>query len=141
MVPEPVFLGIDAGTSGVRALAAAWHGSVIAKATAPLSARRCGSHHEQEPAAWWSALCLVTRRVMQDLPAAEQLRAVAVTGTSGTLVCTSKAAEPLRPALMYDDTRGFRRRLGPTAAHPLLLPRPAGSGAMNQPFSHERHGS
>ncbi len=121
MVPEPVFLGIDAGTSGVRALAAAWHGSVIAKATAPLSARRCGSHHEQEPAAWWSALCLVTRRVMQDLPAAEQLRAVAVTGTSGTLVCTSKAAEPLRPALMYDDTRGISEATWPNRSPSLAI--------------------
>ena len=102
----PLFLGIDLGTSGVRVLAATGSGEVVARASVGLSAAggQQAGRHEQAPEAWWTALCTATQRMMQGL-AADALQALAVDGTSGTLICVDAAGTPLRPALMYNDGR------------------------------------
>lgn len=108
----PLFLGIDLGTSGVRALAATASGEVVAHASVALKAMADGQQagrHEQAPASWWTAVCEATQRVMHDLGGRGivpgTLQAVAVDGTSGTLVCVDAGGTPLRPALMYNDGR------------------------------------
>jgi sugar (pentulose or hexulose) kinase len=108
-----VFLGLDAGTSGLRAMAVSQEGQLLAQAAEPLPTEAvCGPSgcHEQQPAAWWAAAC----RVLQAVSAAvtqsgvrpEQWQALAVDGTSGTLVALDADGRPLRPALMYNDPRG-----------------------------------
>lgn len=105
----PAVIGLDAGTSGVRALAVAEDGALLATAQAPISSQRSagGALHEQSPADWWTAVCLVCRQVSQNIPIA----AVGVTSTSGTLVLTGAGGAPLRNAIMYDDSRA--RTLAP----------------------------
>ena len=66
--------------------------------------------HEQPPEAWWRAVCQTTAAVIDQLSrqcqsVQQRLGAVAVDGTSGTLVAVSRVGEPLRPALMYNDPR------------------------------------
>ncbi|KWW98135.1 carbohydrate kinase [Carbonactinospora thermoautotrophica] len=157
---EDVWLGIDLGTQSVRVLAVTADGRLAGRGTHPLtSERRPGEHgdrHEQDPAEWWAALCAAARQALRDVPAGS-VRAAAVCGTSGTVLLTDAAGEPLTAALMYDDSRAraeaaraqeageamwarLGHRIQPSwalakvlwlaAAHPDLLP---GSRLAHQP--------
>lgn len=99
-------VGIDFGTSGVRACVLDAGGRSVAEAAVPLPAplQTADGGWEQDPEQWWTALCALlgelARRI--DLGA---LRALAIDGTSGTLVACSQEGRPLHPALMYHDAR------------------------------------
>ncbi|WP_157271290.1 FGGY-family carbohydrate kinase [Azohydromonas aeria] len=98
-----LFLGLDLGTSGVRAVVVDAAGAVQALAREPLPAsRRDGARVTQDPAAWWDA---ARRALAAALSAVDRraLAALAVDGTSGTLLLTDAQGTPLAPALMYDD--------------------------------------
>ncbi len=108
----PLLLGIDIGTGGVRALAATPQGDVIAQVSLPFDesgALLDGNRHEQPPQGWWRTVCAATNRLIEEISFAgwrkEQIAAVAIDGTSGTVVALDRAGIPLRPALMYNDGR------------------------------------
>jgi len=108
---ECALLGIDVGTSGVRAVAVSPTGKLLAEAEESLwhDHRAAGGIHEQDPDEWWQAVSLVAQRIVQTLKDAlgkAELRGVAVTSTSGTLVVADAQGHPLRPAILYDDGRG-----------------------------------
>ncbi|MGW7382622.1 FGGY-family carbohydrate kinase [Streptomyces sp. NPDC054794] len=106
MVSEgAAWLGIDLGTQGVRALLVTVDGRVLGSGSAPLSGRREGVRHEQDPGRWWEAVCLAARAA---LTGGHGVRGVAVCGTSGTVLLTDPAGRPLSPGLMYDDGRAAR---------------------------------
>jgi len=100
-----LFLGIDLGTGGCRAAAIDGNGELQAEASVglPPPLRRDGAS-EQEPALWWAAL-LDTLRRLRDRISPAAARALAVDGTSASLLLTDAAGRPLVPALMYDDAR------------------------------------
>jgi len=109
---SPLFLGIDVGTGGVRALAVSERGKVVAESAVEfdpdvLAARE--GRHEQPPGAWWEAVCRACGMLRDGLEGAgirlDRLTALSVDGTSGTLVPLDAAGRPLRPALMYNDPR------------------------------------
>ncbi|MCC6303282.1 MAG: FGGY-family carbohydrate kinase [Gammaproteobacteria bacterium] len=104
MTPD-LFLGIDLGTSGCRAVAIDALGEARAEAAVdlPPPLRQNGAS-EQDPALWWEALLEVLRLVAGHIDPAT-VRALAVDGTSATLLLTDAAGAPLGPALMYDDAR------------------------------------
>jgi sugar (pentulose or hexulose) kinase len=96
-------VGIDLGTSGVRAVACDETGSVVGQGAAVLARPvledgRLG----QDPALWWEAVRLALARLFAAVPASA-VGAVAVDGTSGTLLVSDGAGRPLGPALMYND--------------------------------------
>lgn len=102
---DQLVIGIDVGTSGCRAVALDGSGSAVAQAARAMSPpRRSGNAIDQDPAIWW----LTVKEALVDL--LDQLdpksvRAIAVDGTSGTLLLTDAAGTPLGPGLMYNDTR------------------------------------
>ncbi len=107
-----LFLGIDVGTGGVRALAVSERGKVVAESAVAFDAAVLAAQegrHEQPPEAWWEAVCRACGRLRDGLEAAgasrDRLAALSVDGTSGTLVALDEAGRPLRPALMYNDPR------------------------------------
>jgi xylulokinase len=110
---DQLFLGIDVGTGGVRAMAVTESGQVAAVASVAFEPEILApqqGRHEQPPQAWWRAVCQTTAAVVDQLsrkyPSVQhRLAAVSVDGTSGTLVALNRAGEPLRPALMYNDPR------------------------------------
>lgn len=108
---EDVWLGVDLGTQGVRAVALDTDGRALASAHAPLSSRREHGRHEQDPRSWWSATADVLRAVTGQLPAAAHVRGVATCGTSGTFVLLDGGGSPAGPAVMYDDARAVGRNL------------------------------
>jgi len=108
---ETVFVGVDMGTGGVRALAADSEGRVVAGAQEPLAAAgvAAAGTHEQAPEAWRDAMTRALRKLSAGLAAAgvapERLAGLAVDGTSGTLAAVDAQGRALRPALMYNDGR------------------------------------
>jgi D-ribulokinase len=92
-----VTLGIDIGTSGVRIAARARGGAMMALSTAgfELSAER-----KQDPALWWQAL----EAAFSSLNLAGlKVLAIAVDGTSGTIVPIDESGKPTGLASMYND--------------------------------------
>lgn len=102
---NPHYLGIDVGTSGVRACLIDAAEQVLDTEHIPLpSASRDGARCEQDPQLWWQAL----ERVLDALAARRDLgnvAALALDATSATLLACDAAGEPLGPALMYNDCR------------------------------------
>jgi sugar (pentulose or hexulose) kinase len=127
-------LGIDLGTSGCRATAIDADGTIHASAevffpTAPASHAR----HEQDPLLWWDATLKVLAEIARRITP-NSIAALAIDGTSGTLLLTDASGRPLGPALMYDDARSLREAgiiaaiappecaaMGPTSALAKLL--------------------
>ncbi|WP_274562726.1 FGGY-family carbohydrate kinase [Streptomyces spiramyceticus] len=97
-------MGIDLGTQSVRAMVATTHGHILGSGSAPLTGRRSGVRHEQEPSDWWAAVCTAARAALTGVQA-RRLHALAVCSTSGTVLLTDTYGHPLTPGLMYDDGR------------------------------------
>lgn len=105
-----VVLGIDVGTSGVRALAVAAEGDTLAEAQTPLLDLRSDPLiHQQNPDDWWRAVCHTARSVVAKLmnsTAPGTILGVAFTSTSGSLVLGDGTGRPVCSAILYDDSRG-----------------------------------
>ena len=86
-------LGIDVGTSGVRAAIVDASEAVVAYAAEPFAPGGARS-----PAAWVGAVEAAVARL--DLTGVE---AVAIDGTSGTLVAIDAHGDPLTEGSMYND--------------------------------------
>lgn len=102
---ETLFLGIDIGTSGCRAVAIDGQGQPAGEASVPMAApRRQGQHIDQDPMVWWHA---VERALSLLLDQCDRraVKAIAVDGTSGTLLLTDQGGAPLGPGFMYNDAR------------------------------------
>jgi sugar (pentulose or hexulose) kinase len=101
------FVGIDLGTSGCRGVAIDRQGKLIAEASLSLPPSRQASfgQSEQYPENWWGAVQQVLSRLANTC-VSDQIRAIAVDGTSSTLLLCDEAGEALTPGLMYDDSRG-----------------------------------
>ena len=110
MSAEALFIGLDLGTGGVRAVAVTAAGEVVASGTATLTGQAVQEGwHEQEPEMWWQATGAAMQALGRELEergaSAAACVAVAVDGTSGTLVCVDNEGRALRPAIMYNDQR------------------------------------
>jgi sugar (pentulose or hexulose) kinase len=99
-------LGIDVGTSGVRIAALDDRGRLVATAAVPMAApERTEAGIFQDAEVWWTATAAALAALGRDADLA-QVRAVAVDGTSGTIVAVDAAGRPLAPGRMYNDPSG-----------------------------------
>jgi xylulokinase len=103
-------LGIDLGTSGVKAVLTAADGALLAQATAPLAV---STPHplwsEQDPAAWWHAAVAA----LQQLGTLHDLSAVRGVGMAGqmhgaVLLGASDRVLPCRPSVGISVTQRLR---------------------------------
>jgi xylulokinase len=94
------FVGLDVGTTGVKAVAIDDRGGVVARAEEgyPLSTPRPG-WAEQEPEDWWRA----SQRALGSLGAAP--RALGLSGQMHGLVVLDAHDRVLRPAILWNDQR------------------------------------
>ncbi|MFJ4631218.1 FGGY-family carbohydrate kinase [Streptomyces sp. NPDC088847] len=108
------WLGIDLGTQSVRALLVTADGTVLGSGSAPLTGRREGVRHEQDPGEWWEAVRTASRAALSSPAGRGRIGGLAVCGTSGTVLLTDPQGRPRTPGLMYDDGRavGEAARLG-----------------------------
>ncbi|KPC81854.1 MULTISPECIES: FGGY-family carbohydrate kinase [Streptomyces] len=100
-----VWLGIDLGTQGVRAVAVTSDGRLLGTGSSPLTSHRRGERHEQDPQQWWSAVCSAVGQTCAAGADPRRIRAVAVDATSGTVTLTDRHGRCVTPGLMYDDGR------------------------------------
>ena len=99
-----MYLGIDIGTSGVKAVIAGEAGELLDQSTAPLTVSRPAPlFSEQDPAQWWEA---TNRAVMALKPEyRRQVKAAGVTGQMHGATLLDEADRVLRPAILWNDGR------------------------------------
>ena len=101
-----IFLGIDSGTQGVKAVALDLDsGRVIAEARAPhrLIAGLPAGHMEQDPADWITALDRVLRDVCAQIDRS-RVRGIGVSGQQHGFVPLDAQQKVIRPAKLWCDT-------------------------------------
>src|SRR5579883_3516266 len=102
-----VLLGIDLGTSGVRAVVVAPDGTLLAtgRASYAISSPRPG-WAEQDPEEWWRAACGAVREAVGGSGISpREIRAVGLSGQMHGLVTVDRAGRPVRPAIIWPDQR------------------------------------
>lgn len=99
-----MYLGIDIGTSGVKAILMADEGEIVAQATASLPISRPKPlWSEQDPQDWWRATC----DAIGQLPS-KQRAAITAIGLAGQMhgaTVLDEDDKPLRPAILWNDGR------------------------------------
>ena len=131
-MPESVFLGLDVGTSGVKAILVAPSGEVVASATSPLSMQTPQpGWAEQDPEAWWQA-SLKSIAAVRQKRADAHVAAIGISGQMHSSVFLDREGRVIRPALLWCDGRttaecqeittrvGGEERLRDLASNPAL---------------------
>lgn len=96
-----VYLGIDFGTSGARAIAIDQAGQVCAQVSDRFAPNTAHAWIED----WQSLLFQLLRRIPQPIRA--NLQAIAINGTSSTVLLCDREGQPLDVPLLYNDARGI----------------------------------
>ena len=121
---EPLYLGIDIGTSSAKCLAVAEDGAMVAFAQHPypLAHPREG-WAEQNPEDYWLALVQVVNHCLRDCRekgrTERAIRSLAMSTQGDTLIVTDDAGLPLAPAISWMDKRAdteYRELLAETGA-------------------------
>jgi xylulokinase len=126
-----MFLGIDVGTSEVKALLLDEDHRVIDTAGSTLEVSRPHpGHSEQNPADWWTATCAALAALRAQHPVAySAVRAIGLSGQMHGAVLLDAADRVLRPAILWNDVRSDQECLDMMAQLPALT-QIAGSLAM-----------
>lgn len=95
----PLVIGIDIGTSGARAVAMRPDFSIAGQSAVRLD--RFGQN-PRAPSAWWQAVQTALTELLSGIDRAA-VCAIAVDGTSGTLLPVDDAGRPLAEPMMYND--------------------------------------
>lgn len=105
-LPGPeLLLGIDLGTSSVKALVTDRHGRAVAVATEPYPVLHPQpGHAEQDPAVWWDALCRAVRTVAAQCNPAH-IRAIGLSGQMHGTVLLDDTSALVGPAVIWQDQR------------------------------------
>jgi xylulokinase len=100
------FLGIDLGTSGLRALLVDAAGNPVGATERSYDARRpFPGWSEQDPADWIAALDDAVEELRAKFPAFAELRGIGVSGQMHGAVLLDDAGQVLRPCILWNDTR------------------------------------
>ncbi|TPG63494.1 xylulokinase [Ewingella americana] len=102
-----MYLGLDLGTSEIKAVVIDEQGKLLASAGEPLDVSRPHPHWvEQNPADWWQATHLAISRLRNKLPQQwQEIRAIGLSGQMHGAVLLSREGKVLRPAILWNDTR------------------------------------
>ena len=105
MTRETVVLGLDLGTTEVKAGLVTTDGRMLALTRAGYGQDRDGGDgwSEQDPGAWWSAVIAAVRGL--HLGDTTEIAAIGVDGHGPTLVAVDRRGEATHPAITFLDTR------------------------------------
>ena len=102
-----MFLGIDIGTSAVKAVLIDEDGKPAGESSIPLSISRPKSlWSEQNPADWWSATNMAVAQL--DLELRKRIECIGLTGQMHGAVVLDHTDQPLRPAILWNDGRSHK---------------------------------
>ena len=103
-----MYLGLDLGTSGLKALVIDDAQRVVAQASAPLEVSRPHSGwSEQDPASWIAACEIVLRALPYDVKA--KVKAVGLSGQMHGAVMLDASDQPLGPCILWNDMRSAQQ--------------------------------
>ena len=102
-------MGIDAGTSGIRACCIDGQANLLAETNLPLPPTEVqGNQVSQAPQVWASVLDELLQQLGKKI-SFQNLKAIAIDGTSGTVFFTDEQGQPTSKALMYNDARSLEQ--------------------------------
>ncbi|WP_076998483.1 xylulokinase [Variovorax sp. KK3] len=102
-----MYLGLDLGTSELKALLLADDHRIVGMARASLEVSRPAPlHSEQHPSQWWEAVEAVMAELGRTQPAAlKAVRAIGLSGQMHGAVVMDAQHQVLRPAILWNDGR------------------------------------
>jgi len=95
-VEKAYYLGIDFGTSGARAIAIDAAQNIVQTVTE--------KSMQQTPDAWRQVMFTLLEKL--DLEVRQNLQAIAINGTSGTVLLCDETGQAIAETLLYNDDRG-----------------------------------
>jgi xylulokinase len=99
-----MFLGIDIGTSGVKAVVLDDSGTVVGEGVAALTVSRPQPlWSEQSPEAWWQATSAAVQAI--DPAVRRAVRGIGLAGQMHGATLLDASDRPLRPAILWNDGR------------------------------------
>ncbi|GAA3008500.1 xylulokinase [Streptomyces fulvorobeus] len=118
MPPRSVVIGVDSSTQSTKAAVTdAVTGELLAVGRAPHTVTGEGGARESDPETWWQALSLaVAAGIEESGVSASAVTGIAVAGQQHGLVVLDRAGRPLRPAMLWNDTRSAPQATALTAA-------------------------
>jgi len=114
---SPVLVGLDVGTSAVRASAFDNQGHLLARGEQRLTTNYADARMEQDARTWSTGAILALGEMASHLgPAAARVVAIGLTGQCPSFTLLDDAGEPLTPGILYGDNRATEqaRRLAAT---------------------------
>ena len=125
-----MLLGLDLGTGSAKAVLVDEGGPLLGEGSAPYAVRSPRSGWaESDPADWWAACAVAVRTAVGERGSG--VRGVGLSGQMHGVVLSDAGGEPLRPAVLWADTRSVGeleayRALGPEPLRTLANPPAAG---------------
>ncbi|EPL6465185.1 xylulokinase [Proteus mirabilis] len=106
-----MYLGLDLGTSSVKAIIMNEQGDVVASHSIPLTLSRPHPQwSEQNPQAWWQATDEAIKQLSRTQPM-EQIQAIGLSGQMHGAVLLDAQQNILRPAILWNDGRSVKQCL------------------------------
>ena len=106
---DGLYIGIDLGTTGCRAIAVNAAGTMQAEMSTPIPAPvRNNDQITQDPTLWWKAVTSCLQNLLKQIDP-QRVSALAVDGTSSTLLLCDDKGNPVTPAIMYNDQRAVEQ--------------------------------
>ncbi len=103
-----MYLGIDIGTSAVKAVVIDDSGAVVDQSSAPLNVSRPQPMwSEQDPAEWWSATHIAVGKLRLELR--KTVRAIGLSGQMHGATLLDRHHQALRPAILWNDGRSAQQ--------------------------------
>jgi xylulokinase len=118
----PHYLGVDIGTTNVKALLVNGRQRIIAQGveSVPTLRRRAG-WSEQHPKGWWSALTKICFALRRQAPRQwADVAAIGLTGQMHACLCLDERNLPLRAAILWNDGRARSECIALAASVPGL---------------------
>jgi sugar (pentulose or hexulose) kinase len=113
-----IYLGIDFGTSGARAIAIDTEKTIVARGKYPFT--DFGANNSA--ASWQKALLSIIEQIPRQIR--QQIKAIAIDGTSATVLLCDARGNPIDTPILYNDGRGVAilKKIQAIAPHaPVVL--------------------
>ncbi|MFH8514589.1 xylulokinase [Streptomyces gelaticus] len=107
MPPRTVVIGVDSSTQSTKAaFVDAADGRLLAVGRAPHAVSGTAGARESDPEGWWQALRdAVAAGLAESGAPASAVTGIAIAGQQHGLVVLDRSGRPLRPAMLWNDTR------------------------------------
>jgi xylulokinase len=106
---KTLIAGVDCSTQSTKVVVVATEtGEVVATGVARHAVTGTGGVRETHPDIWWEAFC----DALGQTGLADRIAAISVAGQQHGLVCLDASGRPLRPAILWNDTRSAGEAIG-----------------------------